>query len=364
MSLSNQISCVFVFYSILVITVAGGVALCTLFFLVRWADHLGLVQSANARSSHLGSRPTGGGTAIVLASAVSGVLILPYRADPVLVPVAIATLLALVGLADDLKYISIRVRLFAQFAAVGALLIFFEFGFSLLAVLSQIGPVWLLAPALLIWGVLWINLFNFMDGIDALAASEAVFVLLCMLFLSSLSPSWALSGTWLWLASVALAGFVFLFFNWAPAKIFMGDVGAYFFSFCILLGALWGMVSGQLSPFSSFILVALFASDGLVTLTRRVGSGQNWTGGHRTHAYQYLARRFSHGAATLIYLGINILWLFPLAFLVQRQLTNPFLALFAAYGPLVIAVVWGKAGKPETGVSPPAKSEQSRSGHA
>ncbi len=352
------------FYSFLVITISGSVALGALFFLVRQADYLGLVQGANARSSHLGTRPTGGGAAIILAALVSGILILPTSADLVLVPVVVVTVLALVGLADDLKNISMRLRLFAQFAAVGSLLLFFQFSFGLSEFLSQIGPLWLLAPTLLIWGALWINLFNFMDGIDGLAASEAVFVLLSMLFLASFSPQWELSGTWLWLACATLAGLVFLFFNWAPAKIFMGDAGAYFFSFSIFYGALWGMVSGQLSLYSSFILIALFASDALVTLARRILSGQNWTGGHRTHAYQYLSRRYSHAAATLIYLGVNVLWLLPLAFLVQSQLINPYLALLVAYAPLVAAMILGKAGRPETRTSQRAKSKRGKSGHA
>ncbi len=363
MDFSNQILFV-VFNPVFVIAISGSVTLAALFVLVRWAQRLGLVQGANARSSHLGIRPTGGGAAIAAATFVSGMLILSGPDAPVLAPVILTILLALVGLADDLKNISMRLRLGAQFIGVGGLLTYFELSFGLSDVLMQIGPLWLLAPALLIWGALWINLFNFMDGIDGLAASEAVFVLLSMLVLASLSPQWELSGLWLWLASGAVAGIVFLPFNWAPAKIFMGDAGAYFFSFIIFIGALWGMVSGQLSFYSSFILIALFASDALVTLIRRILSGQNWTGGHRTHAYQYLSRRHSHAIATLIYLGVNVLWLLPLAFLVQSQLINPYLSLFFAYAPLIAAMIWGNAGRPDTKDSQHVKSKRSKSGHA
>ena len=352
------------FNSFLVIAISAILALGALIVLVRRAEYLGLVQGANARSSHLGTRPTGGGAGILFATLVSGTFVAVQSVGLVLVPLVLATFLSLVGLADDLKNLSKRLRLVAQFVAVGCLLVFFELGFGLTVFLAQIGPLWVLLPALLIWGALWINLFNFMDGIDGMATSEAVFVLLSMVALASLSPQWELAGVWLWLACIAVAGMVFLFFNWSPAKIFMGDAGAYLFAFSIFLGAVWGLVSGELSPFASFVLIALFVSDSVVTLVRRVLSGQNWRGGHRTHAYQYLSRRYSHAKATLIYLGVNVLWLLPLAYLTQSQLISPYLSMFIAYVPLIAVLFWGNAGKPEPKTPQQPDSNRRKPGHA
>jgi len=238
--------------------------------------------------------------------------------------------------------------LLAQIFAIIALLVYFQMSQGLSTNLAQIGPIWVLAPLLAIWGVLWINLFNFMDGIDGLAATEAVFVLASMVLLASGSPFWEMAGPWLWLICIAGTGLVFLFFNWSPAKIFMGDVGSYFFAIAIFLGAIWGLLLEQLSPSASFILIAMFVAVTGVTLGRRIITGENWTSGHRTHAYQYLSRRTSHAKATAIYLGVNLVWLFPLAFCAQNSLLNPNLCVLIAYTPLIVLMVWGKAGQPET----------------
>ncbi len=313
----------------------------------RHARSLGLVQNANERSSHKGAKPTGGGLGIIVAAALAGLWIAPGEQMFFLVPAAAAVGLGLVGLADDVKNLNIRLRFLAQALFVLVIIIYLQWVFDLSRYLEWLGPVWLALPIVAVAGVLWINLFNFMDGIDGLAASEAVFVLSAMILLVLTRNETALSGIWLWLAAIVVAALVFLIFNWQPARIFLGDAGAYFFAAAIVVATLSGLAGETLSPAAAIILVAVFVADGMVTLGLRVYSGQRWSEGHRTHAYQHLSRRWSHARVVVLYMGMNLAWLLPLALAVQNLLLNPLVGVLLAYAPLILFMLGSRAGQPE-----------------
>jgi glycosyltransferase WbpL len=337
--------------AVVVLIISAAVSYVAVRLLIGNARTLGLLQGANSRSSHQGNMATGGGMGVIVGAGVAGFSAAIAGELHVLVPLLVASALGGIGLIDDRMGLGVRFRLFMQAIAIGGVLIYFQFFFGLWAALEAIGPLWLLLPVLGIGSVLWINLFNFMDGIDGLAAAQAIFVLAAMLLLagdysSFLGDSLA-QGLWLWLAGVVAAGLVFLFFNWSPAKIFMGDAGAYYFAITIVIGAVWGTASGQLSPFASLILIAVFVTDSLVTLARRLSAGKSWASAHRTHAYQYLSRRYSHAMATLIYMCLNLFWVLPMAFCAQEALINPYICVLVAYAPLIILAIWGKAGRSE-----------------
>jgi Fuc2NAc and GlcNAc transferase len=196
-------------------------------------------------------------------------------------------------------------------------------------------------------GVLWVlNLFNFMDGIDGLAASEATFI--------------AWSGGALAAANspangAAAAAFIFgasclgfLRWNWPPARIFMGDVGSGFAGYVIAVLALGTARENTVGLWIWLILGGAFFVDATVTLLRRLLRGERVYEAHRSHAYQWLARRWgSHGTVTLAVLTVNILWLLPCAVLASRAPRYAAMLVVVALAPLALLAVIAGSGRPD-----------------
>jgi len=154
----------------------------------------------------------------------------------------------------------------------------------------------------LVWGT---NLFNFMDGIDGIAASESVFITAAAGTLNLMNRGDP--GLTAVLFSLSAASLGFLFWNWPPARIFMGDVGSGFLGFiisaCLMTTSLHGTLPIEVLP----ILGGVFVVDATTTLIRRVLQGDRWLEPHRTHAYQRMARRLGrHRPVTLMVVVINV----------------------------------------------------------
>jgi Fuc2NAc and GlcNAc transferase len=316
----------------------------------RLALSRGLLDVPNARSSHETPIPRGGGAAIVL-SALAAWMILGLmgviRADVAVALMGGGIAIAAVGMLDDRSRLSPRFRLLVHFAAAlwalgwlnglppvqfGGHLIVFGWGGYILGVL---GIVWTL------------NLFNFMDGIDGIAASEAIFVVCGGIFLGRVGEGhhWQPAADLAFVA--ACCGF--LLWNWPPAKIFMGDVGSGFLGFAV---AVFAVIEAHDSPLAFLvwlILGGVFFVDATVTLVRRMLRRERLHEAHRTHAYQWLARRWgSHRRVTLTVLAVNVLWLLPLAaFTAQSPAHAPFLVA-VALTPLIVLALAARAGTPES----------------
>jgi Fuc2NAc and GlcNAc transferase len=282
----------------------------------------GRMDIPNQRSSHVTPTPRGGGVSIVavLSGAcllVTGIEVVNVRA---LIGCGVAGLLvAAVGYVDDVRSLSAKSR-FAVHTLAAGLLVFSVVGPDGAAAFFPGLPAYVVL-ALLIVGTIWsINLFNFMDGIDGIAASEAAFVsaAAAVLTLSAAGPS-----DWSRLALVLAAACVgFLLFNWAPAKIFLGDVGSGFMGFWLAALAVALHVSGYLPIWTYVILSSLFVADATTTLVARIARGERWYEPHRSHAYQVLSRRWrSHAKVTLLTIFVNVTVLFPLAYvsIIQRH---------------------------------------------
>jgi UDP-N-acetylmuramyl pentapeptide phosphotransferase/UDP-N-acetylglucosamine-1-phosphate transferase len=254
-----------------------------------------VLDRPNERSLHVIPIPRGAGIAVVGAIllaclALSQLVLTPTISRPVLVGTA---LLAAVSWIDDVRSLPAAVRLAVQLVAIGL---------ALRAGLPA-GPVfqgWLpaaldgIATALL-W--LWfINLFNFMDGIDGLAGSEAAAIGIGLMLFAAVGtgrdPELVLLG-----AAVAAAAIGFLVWNWAPAQIFLGDVGSvplgYLIGFLLLDQAAHG------SWMIALILPLYFLADATITLSRRLLRGERVWQAHREHFYQHAARR-GHGHAMIV----------------------------------------------------------------
>ena len=194
-----------------------------------------------------------------------------------------------------------------------------------------------------VYAVWLLNLTNFMDGIDGLAAIEAVTVctagaLLCYLTIPH-GAAWMLP---LFIAAGALG---FLVWNRPPAKIFMGDVGSSFLGFMFAALALQTAREAPALFWCWTILLGVFMVDATTTLIRRLLRGENVSSAHRSHAYQHAAVRYAaHGPVTFSAAAINLVWLFPIAWLVARQQLDGAAGLALAYTPLVVVALAFGAG--------------------
>ncbi len=283
-----------------------------------------LLVHPNARSSHEQPTPTMGGAAIVV---VVLAYLLTLTADGaawawgwigMLIP------LALVGLWDDLAGLSARVRMVVHVAAV--------VGASVVLQLHVAVPVW--AWVVLVVALVWfLNLFNFMDGIDGIAGAQCMVFCVGVQLVAGGVPGW--SGDLLWLLAGATLGF--LAFNWPPARIFMGDVGSGFLGLLIGALAVYFWQENILPLIASLILLTAFWFDATYTLCVRILTGQEFTQAHRQHLYQRLARRRGHLWTTAAFVLYASIWLLPLAFVATRFPDYQYIALLAAVLPVAVA---------------------------
>jgi len=313
----------------------------------RWAILRGQLDIPNARSSHSVATPRGGGLAIVLTATAGFVVLnrLGSLPTPVLLGLLAGLAVAFIGFIDDRRPISSALRLVIHFCAA----------FGAVALLGGVPPIqmqgvlWSLGPAgsaLAAVGIVWsINLYNFMDGIDGIAAAEAIFVLGTVGLLSSLTG--AGSGLVEPEFVLATACLGFLVWNWPPAKIFMGDVGSGYLGYSIAALAI-ASAGSPVGLLTWLTLGGLFFVDATVTLLRRAMRGESLLQAHRSHAYQWMARRWnSHRRTTISVLSINLLWLLPMAWLEVSHPRHAAWLTVLALAPVAALALWAGAGRKE-----------------
>lgn len=278
----------------------------------RFALANAILDMPNARSSHAVPTPRGGGVAIVLLVLGGTLLAAPMGVlsyDVAAAFIGGGGLVALIGWLDDRRGVHAAVRAVVHCVAAGWA-VFLVGGlpsFSTGAEHVYLGPI---GGLLAVLGIVWAtNLYNFMDGIDGIAGGQA----LCAgvfggaLLLLSASPGLASVA---FLVAAATAGF--LAWNWAPAKIFMGDVGSGFLGFCFGTLAVASENGGGVPLLVWVLLLGVFVVDATVTLLRRTLAGEVPYAAHRDHAYQRAVRSgMSHarvsGWVVLLNLGLGVL---------------------------------------------------------
>lgn len=334
---------------------AFGSTLLLTVLLRRWLVARQLLDHPNDRSSHSVPVPRGGGIAFVavicggmLAASASGAVPSSFAAA------AIAMLgVAAIGFVDDLRGASPALRLLvhitcaalAMWAPAGAIAEHLQWGTaghaSLLVVLA-VGGAWS------------VNMFNFMDGIDGIAAMEGAFVLAAagaIALLCGRSGAPETKAGWAFIAAgAAVAGFLAV--NVSRWRIFMGDAG----SGALGLLAGWALgtcaSTGLVDPWAALVLPACFTADACSTLLIRLIRGESPTTAHRTHAYQRIIRRGAgHGTVTMGYAAINLCIVLPSALAVQQGVVDGPLACFALHGILVTAALATGAGREPAGTA-------------
>ncbi len=254
--------------------------------LIIWAIRPLLLRYAlakpTARSSHCTPSPQGAGIAVISATlVVAAAIILLSSSVQSEFPYLIfgATLfIAVVGLADDIRFIPVIPRLMLQALAVGAILIAVSGDFRIVATL----PVWIEVGLLLLAGLWFVNLVNFMDGLDWMTAAEVIPVTAALVLLGA-AGELPTSAT---IVAAALGGAMagFAPFNRPVAKVFLGDVGS--LPIGLLLGwCLLELVYHQ-QIVAALLLPLYYLADATVTLVRRLARHEAvWTA-HRSHFYQ------------------------------------------------------------------------------
>jgi Fuc2NAc and GlcNAc transferase len=309
----------------------------------------GILDVPNSRSSHVAATPRGGGIAVVTMALAAAILQFGVYSENwiwLLTWLVGGGIVALTGFLDDLRGLPALVRASSHTAAatvlvfaVGSLptppLPWLHIGHSSLG--------WILPIIAIVWSI---NLFNFMDGIDGLAATQCAFVAGAGTILCGTGNGLGEAN----LVPIALSGSAlgFLVWNFPRARIFLGDVGSGFIGFAIAAGTLFQTGHNLGNVWAWIILNGLFISDATVTILVRLLQGQRIYQAHRSHAYQRLARRWSsHRAVTLLFVAINLCWCLPWATLSVRQPTAAPIWASVALIPLLIFAALMGAGRPE-----------------
>lgn len=277
---------------------ACGIALTLTPLLRMIATRAGLFDIPNARSSHVTPTPRGGGAGIlaglIVAAALSGAL-----KDHVMILSIFATaIIAILGFIDDLRHLPAWAKFIVQVVtATGALWTgdLFLRRIALPFVTIPLGPLAAGVTILLVVG--WINAYNFMDGVNGIAAVQAIIagtVLAVLLWRSGDIRAAVIAAA----SAGGAAGF--LPWNFPKARIFMGDVGSG------SIGFLFAILILRVSPHVGIVAATLplfpFLFDSSVTVLRRAVHGERFFTPHRTHFYQRLAQLSgSHVVVTVVW---------------------------------------------------------------
>ena len=246
--------------------------------LVRYA-----LARPNARSSHAVPTPQGGGIAVMAAVVLVGfAAALALGGTAVARPFAVLAagilLLALIGAVDDIRPLPPLPRLLAQLAVVAAVIVLADPG----RILPEAVPLWLERTLLVLAGTWWVNLTNFMDGIDWITVAEFVPMTAFLAGLGLLGVLGPLAGALAAVLCGALVGFAPA--NRPVARLFLGDVGS------LPIGLLSGWLLLSLAAaghLAAALLLPLYhLADATLTLARRAARGERVWEAHRSHFYQ------------------------------------------------------------------------------
>jgi UDP-N-acetylmuramyl pentapeptide phosphotransferase/UDP-N-acetylglucosamine-1-phosphate transferase len=256
----------------------------------EWARRRRILDLPNERSSHVTPTPRLGGIGIVCGVLAGSALSLPTWGAPAPAGLALVLLVALalavVSLFDDLRGLPAMFRLACHVVAATITVGGLDVAGRVHAAGLEGWMAWAFAVAAATWIVYFVNAFNFMDGIDGIAAGQALVAGL----------GWTVVGAAMGDAGILEVGTVvagasagFLVLNWSPARLFMGDVGSAFLGYLLAVLPLLGAGSPVTPAVPALLLVWPFLADTAFTLVRRARRGERLTEAHRSHLYQRIS---------------------------------------------------------------------------
>ena len=306
----------------------------------RFALRHAVIAKVSFRSLHARAVPRGGGIALAGAFLIGALAIWKFDGMPTWLMLSIGlggAAAAAIGFIDDAYEISAIDKLLAQVClAFGNFAICFEslyvpyfgaFGDALPIVLTLV---------CLFTSVWFINMYNFIDGADGMAAGGAVYI--CIAAIAVLTLNGGDRNISYAFALLAASGLGFLPFNLPPASVFMGDAGSIFLGYCLGSLLLVTAVQGQISVWTWIAILGYFIGDTTTTGAYRLLFVKKWYGVHRSHAYQNLARILdSHAKVSYGIALYHALWALPLAVWSAVDPSKGPLAASLSLGP---AVLW------------------------
>ncbi len=258
-----------------------------------------IADSPNERSLHHAPTPRTGGIAIFAAVLTAWLLLIVFRRNPLPWLSLSVLMLVVLGVIDDRKNLRARTRFI--FHLVAALMVVY-FGLGLNKIdfggIVVTPPGWVMLLLSLVFIIWMLNLYNFMDGMDGFAGGMTFFGFLTFAVLGWMkgAESFAMMSL---VVSVAAAGF--LWFNFPPARLFMGDSGSVPLGYIMAVFALWADRDGLFPLWISLVVFSPFVVDATITLIKRALKGYKIWQPHRSHYYQKLVRSgWSHRKTVII----------------------------------------------------------------
>ena len=277
------------------------------YFIKNYMIKKSLVATVNERSSHTTPTPHGGGIALAITWFIGlfYLFITNQIEQNLFYALLFGAVISIVSFFDDIYELSPKIRLMVQaILAIGGLYFLGGFETFTFGIFDIQNPIFtnIFAFFMIIW---FINLYNFLDGINGYAGSEAIFLALAGFIL--------FSGNHFLVLSVAVLGF--LFWNWNKAKIFMGDVGSTLLGYNIAIFTIY-YANEQASNFWIWIILfGVYWFDATLTLIRRKLNKEKLSQAHKKHGYQRLTQAgWSHYKVTNYSIGLNIILFFIVYF--------------------------------------------------
>lgn len=296
---------------------------------IKFAFRIGAVDHPNYRKVHASVMPRIGGMAIFGAFVIGYLLLRPSDEHAIGILVG-AVIIIITGFLDDMLEITAKAKMFGQLAAAVVVVTWggLQIDFINLPFFGPLDFGYLSIPITILWIVGITNAINLIDGLDGLAAGVSTIALISIAVMAMIMGEMFVVATAAILAASSLG---FLFYNFHPAKIFMGDTGALFLGYMISVLALLGYKNvTMISLIIPIIILGVPISDTFFAIIRRVRMKQPISAPDKSHLHHCLLRAgFSHRQSVLIIYGLAIL--FGVAAVLFSQAT--------VWGAIVLIVV-------------------------
>ena len=312
-----------------------------LFIYKKIAVHYNILANPDYRTLHESPTPRGGGLIFSLVFVFSILIFSGFYelSNQIFYIFGVGGFIAtLFGFIDDINNMRAKIKLSIQLLLSAWTIYWLDLGELFLLGWT---PIFMVIPFILFFMVWIMNAYNFMDGIDGMAASGAIFISLTLAIVLSLTNSSVEVINIFILLAIVVVGFIF--FNWPPATIFMGDAGSVFLGYIFGSLLLLTILNNEISVWTWLTVFGYFFADTTVTQIMRVILVKKWYLAHRSHAYQNLARiTNSHLKVTTGVTLYNLVWIFPLTLWSALQPEMGFIAAILAIAPaLVVAYKYG-----------------------
>jgi Fuc2NAc and GlcNAc transferase len=312
----------------------------------KFAKTIGLYDKPNERSTHTKPIPLGAGLTFILCLTPS-VFYFKYtgliESNSYYMLLIGALFCTVLGFVDDVRHLSAKFRLIVQFIISLSTLLYLT---NFLNITFEVKFLPFNIPVIsLIFGVLFVmwmvNLFNFVDGIDGLLGSQVFVYGLFFSYFCLISNNSALSLVYLALSALTLP---FLIFNWRPAKVFMGDAGAYFLGFCFAFLGLVGKIEYGQSLVANVILMSPIISDATYTLILRAQKRKKIFGAHRDHLFHIMldSKKLKPCKIVTLYSLLTVFLTAPTAYFSTVKTEYAVLICAITYASTLLIYIWVK----------------------